>query len=275
MAQLLEGAVEPGAGAVLARGKVLSLAGALAPLFPGSALRKGSTVVVRRGQGAVNGTTTLALVLLGNLCRDDLRCAVVGVPELCLVAASQMGTELERLVLVPAAGPKWPLVVAALLEGLDVVLLKLPGYARPADARRLEARAREKGPVLVVMGPGWPRADVYLEVVAARWQGLQRGYGHLERCEIEVVASGRAVGPRERRAKLHLSVPSLPGAAAPGAAAGVAAGVALGATVPGAAVQAVLAVGGARETRPSCAGLLGAEAEASASVVGAADSLAG
>jgi len=272
VAQLLKGAVELRAGAVLARDKVLPLAGALASLFPGGALRKGSTVAIRRGQGAVNGTTTLALTLLGNLCGDDLQCAVVGVPELCLVAASQVGAELQRLVLVPAAGPKWPLVVAALLEGLDVVLLKLSGDVRPADAHRLEARAREKGPVLVVIGPGWPRADVYLEVVAARWQGLQRGYGHLERCEIEVIASGRGAGPRERRAQLQLSVPPLPGVA-PGAA--VPGTAVPGTAVPGAAVQAVLAVGRARETRPSCAGLLGAEREASASVAGGADSLAG
>jgi hypothetical protein len=52
---------------------------------------------------------------------------VVGLPALGAVAAvEQHGVPLERLVLVPHPGPDWPTVVAALLDGLDMVVVAAP-----------------------------------------------------------------------------------------------------------------------------------------------------
>ena len=201
--------VERAAGAVLARDRALPLAAALAPLFPTGGLQRGATVSVGAGPGGAPGATSLALALLSAPSAGGSWCAVVGVPELGFVAADQLGADLGHLVLVPTAGQKWPVVVGALLEGLDLVVLRLAAEPRPAAARRLAARAREQGAVLVVMGAAWPGVDVRLQVVATRWRGLQCGHGYLWGREMEVVASGRGAASRERRVQLSLGAGDL------------------------------------------------------------------
>jgi hypothetical protein len=214
VAKLLPALVERGASAALVQARMLPLVPALAPFFPGGALRQGSTVTI--GPGVASGATTLALTLLSGPCASGSWCAVVGLPDLGLVAAAQMGVDLERLVVVPRPGPKWAVVTAALLEGLDVVVLGPPDGAGRVDARRLEARARERGAVLVVVGQGWPGADVRLAVLATRWRGLQDGHGYLWGREMDVMASGRGAASGERRASLWLSAEGQ-GAEGPGA----------------------------------------------------------
>jgi len=54
-------------------------------------------------------------------------CAVVGMPSLSAVAAAEAGVVLDRLALVPYPGPEWSTVVAALLDGIDVVVTAPPG----------------------------------------------------------------------------------------------------------------------------------------------------
>jgi hypothetical protein len=190
-------------GSVLARDRTLPLATPLAGLFPEGGLRRGSTVVV--GPGRFPGATALALALLSGPCAGGSWCAVVGAPDLGLVAAVQLGIDLERLALVPAPGPQWPVVMAALLEGFDVVLLRPPGPVGQSDARKLEARARERGSVLAVLGDHWPvPADIRLSIPSGCWRGLEDGYGYLASREVEVVAGGRGAASRPRQARLWL-----------------------------------------------------------------------
>jgi hypothetical protein len=119
-----------------------------------------------------------------------------------------LGIDLERLAVVPSPGAKWAAVVAALLEDLDVVLLCPPGRVGQPDARRLEARARERGSVLAVLGGPWPvTTDVRLEVVVNCWRGLEDGPGYLAGRHMEVVASGRGAASRQRSARLWLGPP--------------------------------------------------------------------
>jgi hypothetical protein len=191
---------------VLAKERTLPLAAALAGLFPGGALRRGSTVVV--GLGAFPGATSLALALLSGPCAAGSWCAVVGAAELGLVAAAQHGLDLERLALVPSPGAKWPVVTAALLEGFDVVLLCPPAHVSHSVARQLEARGRERGSVLAVLGEGWPgSADMRLGIVAGRWRGLEDGHGYLWGREVEVEAAGKGAASRPRRARFWLGGP--------------------------------------------------------------------
>jgi hypothetical protein len=198
--------VETGAGAILARERTLPLSAPLTGLFPEGALRRGSTVVV--GQGVFPGTTSLALALLSGPCAGGSWCAVVGVPDLGLVAAAQLGLDLERLAVVPCPGPRWAVVTAALLEGFDMVLLRPGGHVSNSDARKLEARARERGSVLAVMGDGWPgTADVRLAIVAGCWRGIEDGPGYLWGREVDVVSSGRGAATRQRRARTWLGGP--------------------------------------------------------------------
>lgn len=175
----------------LAEDKVLPVGGPLRELLPDGGLRRGSTV-------SVVGSTTLALQLVAATSAAGSWVAAVGVPTLGAVAASDAGVVLERLALVPAPGEQWATVVAALLDALDVVLVRPPHRLRHADARKLIARARERGAVLVPLGP-WDGADVRLEVTSARWHGVGHGDGHLQGCRMDVVATGRRAAAREKR----------------------------------------------------------------------------
>jgi hypothetical protein len=132
-------------------------------------------------------------------------CAAVGWPGLGLVAAAGLGMALERLALVPHPGSQWPDVTAALIDAVDVILLRPPRGVRPSDARRLAARARERGVVLLMSGAGWPVvADLSLAVVSEGWRGLGQGHGYLQARSVEVSSIGRGAASRERRVQLWL-----------------------------------------------------------------------
>jgi hypothetical protein len=207
-------AVEGKLGSVLAQERTLPVVPSLAGLFPGGALRRGSTVVV--SPGPFPGATCLALSLLAGPSAAGSWCAVVGGRDLGLVAAAQMGTELERLAIVPSPGAHWPVLSAALLEGFDVVLLRPVGSVSPAEARKLEARARERGSVLTVLAGRWPgAADVRLCVSRGTWKGLDRGCGYLAGADVEVTAEGRGAVARPRRANVWLGGPPSALSAAP------------------------------------------------------------
>jgi len=195
--------VEGKLGTVLAQERTLEVLPSLASLFPEGGLRRGSTVLVR--PGPFPGATSLALSLLAGPSGSGSWCAVVGAPDLGLVAAAQVGAQLGRLALVPAPGPHWPVVTAALLEGFDVVLVQPPAGASPSEARKLEARARERGSVLAVLSGRWPgSADVRLGVSGGTWRGLEQGCGHLAGAEVEVTAEGRGASSRQRRTRTWL-----------------------------------------------------------------------
>jgi len=195
---------------VLARQRLLEVPAPLAPLLPDGGLRRGSTLTLAAGAG--QGGTSLALALAGPASRAGSWVAAVGAPALGLVAAAQLGVALERLALVPDPGTQWPIVTAALVDSVDVVLVAPTGRVRFGDARRLVAKARERGAVLVVLTlPGrgrWPEpADLDLIVEQARWEGLEGGAGHLRTRTVEVVATGRRSAARPRRVRVLLPGP--------------------------------------------------------------------
>lgn len=183
--------------------RVLEVPGALGALLEGG-IRRGSTLAI----GSAAGGVSLALALAAAATVKEAWAAAVGLPSLGMRAAAELGAQLERLALVPVPGDRWPAVAAALLDGMDLLLLGLPSRVRPADARRLVARTRERGTVLVVLEPSgsrWPEApDLRLAVTGARWDGLGWGHGHLRCRRLDVVVSGRRAAARERRATLWL-----------------------------------------------------------------------
>ncbi len=210
----------------LAGDRALPLVAGLASLFPEGGLRRGSTVSLGMGPSVANrstaasgpsaasrstvGVTSLALALLGGPSAGGTWCAVVGVADLGLVAAAQAGVDLGRLALVPSPGPRWATVVATLLEGFEVVVLRPPLRPRQVEASNLEARSRESGAALIVLAcPGWPgRPDLRLEVVGGSWRGLGDGFGYLAGREIEVVATGRGSASKLRRGRISLGEPA-------------------------------------------------------------------
>lgn len=195
----------------LARERVLPVAEPLRPLVPGGLTRGTSVQVSGRGDGT--GSTSLALALLAGPSAAGSWVAAVGVPTLGLAAAAGFGVDLGRLVLVaPPPVREWGTVVATLLDAFDVVLARPPldGRVGAGDARRLAARARERGTVLVRLAgeQRWPEAaDLSLAVTEARWEGLGQGHGHLRARRAVVEASGRRGHARARRTELWLPGP--------------------------------------------------------------------
>ncbi len=187
--------------------RLLPVLGPLVPLFPEGGLRRGSAVVVTTGAG---GATSLALAVGAAASQEGSWCAAVGWPALGMVAAAGLGVALERFALVPSPGEQWAAVTAALIDAVDVVLVRPHRGVRAPDARRLTARARERGVVLVVScGTGaWPGADLSLSVAGVgRWRGLGQGHGYLQARSVEVTSIGRGAASRERRAQLWLPGP--------------------------------------------------------------------
>ena len=76
------------------------------------------------------------------------------------MAAAELSVELKRLALVPEPGPNWPQVVVVLLDGVDVVVVAPPAAAPTMLARRLAARARQRGTILIAATSAWPIADL-------------------------------------------------------------------------------------------------------------------
>jgi hypothetical protein len=196
----------------------LEVAPALSGLIPGGGIRRGTTTTV--ASGPAGGATSLALALLARATVEGSWCAAVGLPDLGLVTAAELGVDLSHLALVPAPEDRWMTVVAALLDGVDAVLFQSPRRVRPPDIRRLAGRARERGAALVVLAGGagagdrseptraWPGVtDMGLAVTASRWTGLGEGHGCLRGRLVEVVAEGRGAAARPVRARLWLPSP--------------------------------------------------------------------
>jgi hypothetical protein len=173
----------------------------IAPLLPWPGLRRGATV-------SVVGSTSLLLMMLAGAMRDGAWAAVAGVPQLGVLAALQEHCiPGERLALVPDPGPDWPTIVAALMDGVDLVVVGVPAAA-DGTVRSLKARARERGCVLVPLA-AWPGADLTLEVTGRRWEGLRQGSGRLKRQHLEVTAVGRGRAARPRTGQIVLGEPDV------------------------------------------------------------------
>lgn len=186
--------------------ELLPAASALCELLPAAGLRRGSTVSVAQSVPDATGATSLLIALVAEASRAGGWCAAVGMPELGAVFAAELGVALDRLAVVPRPGRSWPAVVAALLEGIDVVMVRPPPRPASREVRRLTARARERRAVLIVAGP-WEGAEVRLGVTASRWYGVGTGHGHLRGRELRVRREGRGAAAFPREATLWLPAP--------------------------------------------------------------------
>jgi hypothetical protein len=182
--------------------RLLPVVPPIADLLPEPGLRRGTTV-------AVSGSTSLLLTMLAAPSRDGAWCAVVGLASLGVVAAAEAGLALDRFVLVPDPGPRWPVVVAALLDAMDVVAVRPPAPAGVAS-RRLAARARHRGTLLIPVGE-WEGADLRLSIEDSQWDGLGQGHGRLRARRALVRVQGRGAAARPRSAWLEETWPDTVG----------------------------------------------------------------
>jgi len=207
----------------LAAERSLPVAEPLATLLPDGALGRGSVLRV-----AGVGSTSLALALIAKASQEGSWSSIIGLGELALVAAEEHGIALGRLALIEV--PQWRRcaeVVAALIDGFDLVLLDARAELRAVEIRRITARMREQGSVLILVDPGLPRAssapmsrsmsmsrsvsrsvlsqsadgwspDVVLTLGSPQWSGVGSGHGLLRhrRVTIDAVGRGRSARPR-------------------------------------------------------------------------------
>jgi hypothetical protein len=173
----------------------LPVLSSLSALLPHGLVR-GSTVAVSARRG---GATSMVLALLAGASQGGAWCAVVGMPALSWVAASDVGADLERLAMVPYPGPDGAAVMATMLDGFDVVVVASPAPLAAGVCSRLSARARH-GKAVLIAASAWPGANVTVSVEASTWHGRRR----LRAQELTVAVSGRGNVGRPRRGQLWL-----------------------------------------------------------------------
>ena len=117
---------------------VLAIREDLQALLPWGGLKRGSTLTV--------DCPALLLAAVGAATSEGSWVAFVGVPTLGFAAAGEHGVVLERTVAVVAPSiDQAAVVVASLVDAVDVVVVGPGVITRSSDARRLTARARERG----------------------------------------------------------------------------------------------------------------------------------
>jgi len=152
-------------------------------LFPEGGLRKGVTY-------QCDVSASLKAALISQATSQGVWCALVGVPDMGLAAAQDMGVALERLVLVPHPGEQWLAVLGALSDVVGIIVL---GPVSPPSQRLIATvagRLRERASTLLVSSP-WPHTEGILSVTSHRWEGLGQGHGMLTRHRVSVAFSSR------------------------------------------------------------------------------------
>jgi hypothetical protein len=200
----------------LARDRSVPVGGTLGALIPGGALVRGSVLCVEAGSHAGRagaqhaGSTSVAFDLVAAVTAVDEWAAAVDLDgTLGALAAREAGVALEQFAVVRRVPPsRWATVVAALLDGVSLVLAEVPRAVGAADARRLVARAREREGILVVYAlPGRWQGGAALTISAegSVWEGLD-GTGFLTGRTLHVRVEGRGSATRPREGELARAV---------------------------------------------------------------------
>jgi hypothetical protein len=186
----------PALTAASASERTLPVHDSLVELLP--TLQRGSTIECS-GPAAVS----LALALATAPSQQGAWIGVAGLPELGLGAAADMGVALERLVMVTGE-PSWVDVLAAMIDGFDVVVIgRRVGRLAGGAVRRLQARAQSRGVVMLTVGVPALGADLQISADESRWMGLGHGYGVASGRRLVVEVGGRRA-PCPRRATMWL-----------------------------------------------------------------------
>ncbi|OBJ30877.1 MULTISPECIES: hypothetical protein [Mycolicibacter] len=158
-----------------------------------------------RGTVAVlSGARSLMLSMVATVTAAGGNAAIVGQPDLGLLAASEMGADLSRLAVIPDPGNDPVEVATVLMDGMDLVVLGLGGRSvPPARTRVVLARARHRGCALLVSGGAWQGTALQLDARVSGYEtvgdkmagcGAIPGFGRIGAVRLEVRAAGRAAG---------------------------------------------------------------------------------
>ncbi|HTX98300.1 MAG TPA: hypothetical protein VME67_27770 [Mycobacterium sp.] len=159
-------------------------------------------VQLPRGTVAVlSGARSLLLSVVAAVTAAGGNAAVVGQPDIGLLAAAEMGADLSRVAVIPDPGTDPVEVAAVLVDGMDLVVLGLGGRRVPQTrARAVLARARSKGCTLLVTDGDWQGAPTRLAARVCGYEltaGGRPGFGRISRVRLHVsgcVRDGRLAG---------------------------------------------------------------------------------
>ena len=164
----------------------IPVAPALASLLPSSGLERG-------GVYACSGDAPMSLLfsLVATATSVGSWLAFVDVPRVGLMAAHEYGMALQRVMFVNSGGhtQSYAQVVGALVDGVDLVVVSSPACSA-AEARRIVARAKASGSVLIILGrAGQFSPDVVLSSSTTEWHF----HTHASSRTMSVQAHGRRV----------------------------------------------------------------------------------
>jgi hypothetical protein len=163
----------------------------LADVLP-DALPRGTVAVL-------SGARSLPLSMVAAVTAAGGNAAIVGQPDVGLLAAVEMGADLSRLAVIPDPGSDPVEVAAVLMDGMDLVVLALGGRSvSQTRARAVVARAHQKGCTLLVTDGDWQGASMRLEARVCGYEttpsaGSTPGFGRIKKVRLAVCARGRSV----------------------------------------------------------------------------------
>lgn len=164
----------------------IPVAPALASLLPSSGLERGGVYAC-----AGDAPMSLLFSLVATATSVGSWLAFVDVPRVGLMAAHEYGMALQRVMCVNSGGhtQSYAQVVGALVDGVDLVVVSSPACSA-AEARRVVARAKSSGSVLIILGrAGQFSPDVVLSSSTTEWHF----HTHASSRTMSVQAHGRRV----------------------------------------------------------------------------------
>ena len=172
---------------------------ALRTVLPGGRIRPGTTI-------SMCGDLPLLQALAA--AANPAGWATLAMPAFGHLAAVDAGLDLAAGLHVDQPGGRWQQALAILIEAVPVVLLGDVGRVAPGVEQRIAARLRRSGAVLLTARP-WGAADVRLQVVESRWEGVGAGHGLLTQRRFQIMTTGRgAAGGAPWRTELLVPGPT-------------------------------------------------------------------
>jgi hypothetical protein len=160
----------------------------LADVLP-DALPRGTVAVL-------SGARSLPLSMVAAVTAAGGNAAIVGQPDIGLLAAAEMGADLSRLAVIPHPGADPVEVAAVLMDGMDLVVLALGGRTVPQTrARAVVARAHQKGCTLLITDGDWQGASIRLEARVCGYEttSSKPGFGRISNVRLDICARGRRI----------------------------------------------------------------------------------
>jgi len=170
--------------------------------MPGSVADVLSKPLPRGTVAVLSGARSLPLSMVAAVTAEGGHAAIVGQPDVGLMAAVEMGADLSRIAVIPEPGADPVEVAAVLMDGMDLVVLGLGGRSVPAGrARAVMARARQKGCTLLITNGDWQGASARLEARVCGYDITGRGrpgFGRIGKVRLDLSVNGRIARGRSR-----------------------------------------------------------------------------